>query len=620
MRALLVSGDPAHAHALVAALAAVTDAVDAEVAPTPDAALERVADGRVDVLLVDLAGREPPDAVAFIRVARSRAPSVPIVALVISPEASVEALAAGADGFGPRHPGAASTIATVLRQTCERFQPTPDTPLRVLYVTRHTPMRDEAVSTLMTVDVIVPTAEGTIPPPYDEGPLACDAAVLDASAGGTDLVGVAQDLVTRLGDAPLFVLADATDRQLARAVLRLGARQVVARTGAWPVRLFAAIQQAARHRRDSSEESPVTPDEPVPMRPAAPTHPIPADVVPLEQHRALAAQLETARSELDALRASAEERLQKEVSTLKASLSEAVREIEAGRAADVRAAALEIQHLQALIRQQTHELGAAREAADQAERQLEAAREATGKAEIEADEARRARPVPEPTPVAESAPVGDGGFTPVAADFVREIARHAADAARLQRASVEPSTGIPDLASVHKALAAAERAHEVAQQFLAFDESRQAPPTPMGLDDLLASLLPVLTAMVGGSVRLSIAAPVAGRVLVKVPRTGVARLIAALVASAVDALPLGGHIDVEAGVEPKEAGSPDATARIAVAVGGFGMRSLRAPEALVSPLPPWSLDLRLKETEQGTAYELVLPATVATSGSGNPEP
>jgi DNA-binding NarL/FixJ family response regulator len=616
MRALLASGDPPFANALVSALASVTDAPDIEHAPSPDTLPDVAAERACDLLLVDLVGRDPADPMAFVTRARRQLPSVPIVVLVTSPEAAVDALAAGADGFAPRDPGAASTIAAVTHQTRDRFHPSPDLPKRVLYVTRHAPMHDESVTTPIAIEVATPTSGAAVPPPYDVGQLDFDAAVLDMSAGGSDLVGIAQDLVARLGEAPLFVLADATDRQLARAVLRLGARQVVARTGAWPVRLYAAIQQYTPPHW-GPEDSALTPSMPVHTSSTASDSLPVAEGVPVEEHRALAAQLEAALAELDALRTDTETQLQREVSALRAAWDTAMREVESARAADARAAAGEIQALQGRLELQAGELALARETAARAERDLDAARDAlregATRAQGDAQAARAARPAAGDT----AAPAGDE-FPPAAADFVREVARHASEAARLQRVGLEDAPGGSQATTLQKALAAAERAQEIAQQFLDFDEHRRSRPTPVALDDLLASLLPVLTAVTGDSVRLTMAAPPDPQVRVEAPRNGVARMVAALASAAVDALPLGGTIDVEARVsDDDELGRP--TARITVAARGFGRRALRAPEAVVSPLPAWSLDLRVKEGAEGTTvYELRLPAILATSESGSP--
>ncbi len=619
MRALLVSGDSRFANALVSALVSVTEAPDVEHLPSPDT-LPDVAAGRAfDLLLVDLVGRDPADLIAFITRARRQVPSVPIVVLVTSPETAVDALAAGADGFAPRDPGAASTIAAVTHQTRDRFHPSPDLPKRVLYVTRHAPMRDESVSTPITIEVATPTSGAAVPPPYDVGRLDFDAAVLDMSADGSDLVGIAQDLVTRLGEAPLFVLADATDRQLARAALRLGARQVVARTGAWPVRLYAAIQQHTPPHW-GPEDSALTDSTPGDTSSTAPDSLPVAEGVPVDEHRALAAQLEAALAELDALRADTEARLQREVSALRTAWDTAMREVEAARAADARAAAGEIQALQARLELQARELALAQETAARTARDLDAARDAlretATRAERDAQAARAVPPAARPAAGNTTAPAGDE-FPPAAADFVREVARHASEAARLQRVSLEDAAGGSQATTLQKALAAAERAQEIAQQFLDFDEHRRSLPAQVALDDLLASLLPVLTAVTGDSVRLTMAAPPDPQVRVEAPRYGVARMVAALASAAVDALPFGGSIDVEARVSDDDLRRP--TALITVAARGFGRRALRAPEAVVSPLPSWSLDLRVKESAEGTTmYELRLPAILATSESGGP--
>ncbi|MGE3841107.1 MAG: PAS domain S-box protein, partial [Vicinamibacterales bacterium] len=71
--------------------------------------------------------------------------------------------------------------------------------------------------------------------------------------GAVDLLEVLQDTVRRSERRPVLVLADSGDRAGATAAFRLGASQVIAKNGAWPIRLAAAIEQTVAARRSEAE-------------------------------------------------------------------------------------------------------------------------------------------------------------------------------------------------------------------------------------------------------------------------------------------------------------------------------------------------------------------------------
>jgi PAS domain S-box-containing protein len=256
MQALLLTGDFHRGQALARGLGLLDHPLAVDIYTNPDAALARLGAKGVDVLLVDLAHPPPENPLEWIERLRREQTAIPIVALVGAwMHDALAALNAGADGFAPEDlsPAGLERLAAVAAGACAR-QRTPADGVRVLYFSRIDPMRDPAMAARMSLQVVNP-GPGThpLPAPYDSGPWPADAVVVDMSGGALDLLGVLQEAIERATDQPVIVLADAGDRLLATAALRLGVDQVVAKSGAWPVRLTAAVEHAVAARRIAAE-------------------------------------------------------------------------------------------------------------------------------------------------------------------------------------------------------------------------------------------------------------------------------------------------------------------------------------------------------------------------------
>jgi PAS domain S-box-containing protein len=254
MQALLVTGDAEYGAALAADLGGLPQPVTTEIATGVGAALDRLTAPGIDAAIVDLVHPPPGTGAALIELARHAVPDLPLIAVLGAlSQTLVDAITAGADGFVRESPKVAEHVAEALKNIQERRRTTTVTPLRLLYVSRTEPMRDASLANRLSLDTVMLGSGVELPPPHDTGPITSDAVVIDMSGGATDLLAILQDSVNRTSGQPIVVLTDAGDRSLATAALRLGAQQVIAKSGAWPVRLWAAIEQGAMARRAATD-------------------------------------------------------------------------------------------------------------------------------------------------------------------------------------------------------------------------------------------------------------------------------------------------------------------------------------------------------------------------------
>lgn len=244
MKVLLITGDARFAAAIGADLERLPEPITLQTSTTLQDAMECIAKPGLDAAVIDLAHPLAGTGLSVAEAARKTAPDVSLVAIVSVASQAAQVVTTGAHAFVRLGPNVSQSLATAIRAVKNRRRLPSTAALRVLYVSRDEPVRDQSVGPPLAIERVVPRAGiVALPPPYDMGPLECDAIVLDLSSGAVDLLEVLQDTVRRSGSRPVLVLADGGDRAVATAAFRLGASQVIAKNGAWPIRLSAAIEQ-----------------------------------------------------------------------------------------------------------------------------------------------------------------------------------------------------------------------------------------------------------------------------------------------------------------------------------------------------------------------------------------
>lgn len=256
MKVLLVTGDTTRAEALARDTGGPATGMTVDVAASIGEAITRLADHEYDGCVVDVV--QPADSAGGGPMSQLRQPAshVPLVAIVGDVTQAAEAVGLGADGVVRPGPKLAASIADTLRAARTRRKQVPLARLRVLFVTDTEAVRDPAFMLRVNIEKVSAEMDrATLPPPYDSGPLAYDACVVDMTGGAMTMVEVLQDVVARAAGQPVIVLADATDRTVAATAIRMGAAQIIDKNGVWPLRVLAALDYTIGASRKAAELS-----------------------------------------------------------------------------------------------------------------------------------------------------------------------------------------------------------------------------------------------------------------------------------------------------------------------------------------------------------------------------
>ncbi|MGE3843421.1 MAG: hypothetical protein AB7I50_17760, partial [Vicinamibacterales bacterium] len=244
MKVLLITGDARFAAAIGADLERLPEPITLQTSTTFQDAMDCIARPGLDAAVIDLAHPLAGAGLSVAEAARKTAPDVSLVAIVSVASQAAQVVTTGAHAFVRLGPNVSQALASAIRMVKERRRLTASTALQVLYVSRDEPVRDQTVGPPLSIERVIPRAGiATLPPPHDTGTFDCDAIVLDLSSGAVDLLEVLQDTVRRSERRPVLVLADSGDRAVATAAFRRGASQVIAKNGAWPIPLAAALEQ-----------------------------------------------------------------------------------------------------------------------------------------------------------------------------------------------------------------------------------------------------------------------------------------------------------------------------------------------------------------------------------------
>jgi DNA-binding NarL/FixJ family response regulator len=646
---LLVAADGDHAETLAASLRELPQPIAVEIATDVAAALERLTAPGLAGAVIDVAHPAAEADAAIVGLARGAAPDLAIIALVdASARGAADAIVAGADACVREDHALGESLVANLRAAQRRRLQRDAARLRVLYISRAEPVRDPAFMARADLVAVVPkTGEDTALSHLTERLQAFHAVVIDLSAGATDLLMLLQDAVTRAPDRAVIVLTDAGDRALVAAAMRLGADQVIAKQGVWPLRLLAALDCSVAGRRVAAD----------------------AEGRRGTDHAALKAHLDAAAREaellrvqlgqLEAERQAFDERRQQQIAALEttlartkaeaaAALDEARAEIRAsqaamsslaeaqrGRAEDQQDASMKTpaedvgapddrdrdvftlcaaldtaeQTRAALVAEHESELRAIRGAFAERETaqtlEIASLRAEVASLRAAATLAVAAGPAGDREPHAPGALADDS--IAVASAFAGEIAARLTEVRRLLGSALSSTQDQhAEAEHVREALIQATRGQDVAEQFQAFARTRTLAKSGVSLAHHLAALRPAFEEIVGIGIGLTVD-PAPESLHAAVPREALSRALLALVGAAARALPLGGRVGIRV-VGSAEAGSPgQPAATLRVTVSGFGRRPLANIDGIEAPLSDCGASLKILGESDPPALELTVP-------------